>query len=140
MMLTAIDVEPAVSLLIGVVLVLLAAWYWQRLGRDEVDRSTRAIRRGSLVLCVLAIFALVRAASFIDSEVNPRVYMIAWLSALGLIFLVVMVMAVDILNSFRLHRRALQEDALETAARLGAELEKLAKQDAVRPVNGEDSE
>ena len=123
MMLAAVDMPPVAGILIGFVLVIASAWYWHRLGNDGVESSRRAIRRGSLILGVLAIFALVRAASFVDSEVSPEGYVIAWLSALGLIFLVVVLIAIDMFNSLRIHVRDVQRETFETARRLQADLE-----------------
>lgn len=126
MMVAAVDLSPVVGLPIGAILVLLSVWYWQRLGREHVEPSRCAIRRASLILGVLSIFALIRAASFVDSEVSPRAYVVAWLSALGLVFLVVLLVAVDMVNSFRLHRKDLERDTLETASHLKADLEALS--------------
>lgn len=122
MKLAAIDMSPSIGVTIGVVLALASGWYWHHLGREHVERSTRALRRASLVLGLFTVFALVRAACFIDSEVNPSGYITAWLTALGLLFLVVLVIACDVINNFRLHRVYLEQEAMETASRLSVEL------------------
>ena len=62
-----------------------------------------------------------------DSEVSPEGYIVAWLSALGLVFLVVVLIAVDMFNSLRIHQRDLQRETIETARRLKAELEARAE-------------
>ena len=110
-----IDMAPAVSVLIGCALLFCCIWYWHRLGRSDVEPSRRAIRRASLVLAALSIFALVRAASFVDSEVTPGHYVTSWLAAIGLIFLFLLLVAVDLVNSLLLYRRMLMEDALAAA-------------------------
>ena len=122
MTLCAIDVPIPAGLLVAGSLLLLSVWYWHRLGGEDFDVTTRALRRGTLILAVLSIFALLRAASFVDSEVSPRSYVIAWLSALGLMFLTVLLLAVDILNSFRVHHRIVFRDTTSTAAQLGEQL------------------
>ena len=122
MNLAAIDMSPVLGVSLGLVLALASAWYWHHLGHEGVERSTRALRRCSLVLAVLAVFALVRAACFVDSEVNPSAYISAWLIGLTLMFLVVLVVGVDVFNSFRMHRIYVEREALETAARLKAQL------------------
>ncbi len=114
----AIDVPVPAGLLIASSLFLLSVWYWHRLGGEQFDVSTRALRRGTLIFAVLAIFALLRAASFVDSEVSPRGYVIAWLSALGLMFLTVLLLAVDVVNSLRVHHRAIFRDTLGTTDKL----------------------
>ncbi len=118
----AIDVPVPAGLLAAGVLILLSVWYWHRLGSETFVASTRALRRGTLILAVLAIFALLRASSFVDSEVSPGGYVVAWLSALGLMFLTVLVLAVDVINSFRIHRREFMMDALAAGERLKAEI------------------
>ena len=137
MPLSAIDVPVPAGLLISAALILLSVWYWHRLGAESFLPSTRALRRGTLVLAVLAVFALLRAASFVDSEVSPGGYVVAWLSALGLIFLTVLLLAVDVINSFRIHRREFMMDALEAADRLKAEIAEVKRasieRDATEP-------
>ena len=125
----AIDVSVPAGLLIASSLFLLSVWYWHRLGGEQFDVSTRALRRGTLIFAVLAIFALLRAASFVDSEVSPRGYVIAWLSALGLMFLTVLLLAVDVLNSLRVHHRAIFRDTLQTTSKLREQITS-AEQDA----------
>jgi hypothetical protein len=114
----AIDVPVPAGLLIASSLFLLSVWYWHRLGGEQFDVSTRALRRGTLIFAVLAIFALLRAASFVDSEVSPRGYVIAWLSALGLMSLTVLLLVVDVVNSLRVHHRAIFRDTLGTTDKL----------------------
>jgi hypothetical protein len=126
----AIDMPVPAGLLIAGFLILLSAWYWQRLGGEQFLPSTRALRRGTLVLGVLAIFALLRGACFVDSEVAPREYVMTWLSVLGLIFLTVLMLVVDIVNSFRIHRREFMAEALASANRLKAEIAHAKKSDA----------
>lgn len=127
MILGAVDMPPAVSLTIGILLALLACWYWQRLRRSEFEGSTRAIRRASLFIGLVAVFVLVRAASFIDSEVSPSAYVSAWLLGLALIFIVVLLILCDVLNNFRMHRRFLEQEALQSAARLHSDLQELSE-------------
>ena len=123
MTLAALDMSPVLGVSIGVLLALASAWYWHQLGREDVEQTTRALRRASLVLGLLAVFALVRAACFVDSEVSPSAYVTAWLTAFGLMFLVVVLVAVDVFNSFRIHRNYVEREALETAARLKSHLQ-----------------
>ena len=115
LLLLEIDMAPVSSVLIGSALLFCCIWYWHRLGRPDVEPSRRAIRRASLVLAALSIFALVRAASFVDSEIDPGNYVTSWLAAIGLIFLFLLLVAVDLVNSLLLYRRMLMEDALAAA-------------------------
>ena len=114
--------SPFLSVGLGGLLLLTCAWYWQRLGRRDIEPSRRGIRRASLVLAALAIFALVRAASFVDSEIDPANYVTSWLAAIGLLFLFVLLVCLDVLNSFLIYRRMLLEDALLAAQEIQSNL------------------
>ena len=70
----------------------------------------------------LAVVALVRAASFIDYEAQPALYIQAWLAAVALVFLVVVFVAFDVFNSFRIQRRLLEDEALDNASKLSSQL------------------
>ena len=124
MLLSQIDMPPVLSVCLGCLLLTACVWYWQRLGRADVEPSRRGIRRASLVLAALAIVALVRAASFVDSEINPGNYVTSWLAAIGLIFLFVMLVVVDVVNSFLIYRRLLVEDAVSAAQDLQSTMER----------------
>lgn len=114
--------SPPLSVGIGCLLVISCVWYWHQLGGLEVRPSTRGLRRSSLVFSVLAVVALVRAASFIDYESDPALYIEAWLAAIALVFLVVVFVACDVFNSFRIQRKALEDEAIENATRLSSQL------------------
>ena len=124
-MIASVDMPPFLSIGIGIVLVASCVWYWHRLGAIEVLPSTRGLRRSSLVFAVLAVVALIRAASFIDYESHPAKYIEAWLSSVALVFLVVLFVAFDVFNSFRIQRRELEHQAVETATRLNSQLKDL---------------
>ena len=122
MIIGAIDVPVPIGMSIAGLLLVLSAWYWHRLAGAQFQPSTRALRRGTLILAVLAIFALLRAASFVDSKESPDGYIMAWLSSLGLIFLTVLLLGVDVFNSFRIHRRIFIRETMESAALLRQEI------------------
>ena len=130
MLLAQIDMSPFLSIGLGGLLLLTCAWYWQRIGRRDVEPSRRGIRRASLVLAALAIFALVRAASFVDSEISPADYVNSWLAAIGLLFLFVLLVGMDVLNSFFIYRRMLLQDALLAAQEIQSNLRQ-SSQDSV---------
>ena len=123
----SVDMSPPLSVGIGVLLVMSCVWYWHQLGGLEVRPSTRGLRRSSLVFSVLAVVALVRAASFIDYESHPALYIEAWLAAVALVFLVVVFVACDVFNSFRIQRRELEDEAIENATRLSSQLKDVIK-------------
>lgn len=117
-MIAAIDMSPYASIGLGGLLIGLCAWYWQHLGKIGTSPARRSIRRGSLVIAVLAVLALVRAASFVDAEVDPASYVNSWLAAIGLLFLFMVLIGVDLLNSFLLYRRLLAHDMILDARTL----------------------
>ncbi|MEC8558698.1 MAG: hypothetical protein VXY94_01325 [Planctomycetota bacterium] len=117
-MIAAIDMSPYASIGIGGLLIGLCAWYWQHLGKVGTSPARRSIRRGSLVIAVLAVFALVRAASFVDSEVHPANYVNSWLAAIGLLFLFMVLIGLDLFNSFLVYRRLLAHDMILDARTL----------------------
>lgn len=118
----SLDMSPPLSVGLGALLVMSCVWYWHQLGGVEVRPSTRGLRRSSLVFSVLAVVALVRAASFIDYESHPSLYIEAWLAAIALVFLVVVFVACDVFNSFRIQRKVLEDEAIENATRLSSQL------------------
>ena len=124
-MIASVDMSPFLSVSLGIVLVASSVWYWHQLGAVEVRPSTRGLRRSSLVFAVLAVVALVRAASFIDYESHPALYIEAWLASVALVFLVVVFVAFDVFNSFRIQRKELENEAVENATRLSSQLKDL---------------
>jgi hypothetical protein len=118
----SLDMSPFLSVGIGLVLVISCVWYWHQLGSLDVRPSTRGLRRSSLVFSVLAVVALVRAASFIDYESHPALYIETWLAAVALVFLVVVFVAFDVFNSFRIQRKELENEALDNASKLSGQL------------------
>ena len=110
-MIAAIDMSPYASIGIGGLLIGLCAWYWQHLGKVGTSPARRSI-------AVLAVFALVRAASFVDSEVHPANYVNSWLAAIGLLFLFMVLIGVDLFNSFLVYRRLLAHDMILDARTL----------------------
>ena len=121
-MIATLDMSPFLSVGLGAGLVASCVWYWHQLGGLEVRPSTRGLRRSSLVFSVLAVVALVRAASFIDYEAQPALYIQSWLAAVALVFLVVVFVAFDVFNSFRIQRRLLEDEALDNASKLSSQL------------------
>ena len=126
-MIGTLDMSPFLSVGLGAMMVASCVWYWHQLGSLEVRPSTRGLRRSSLVFSVLAVVALVRAASFIDYEAQPALYIQAWLAAVALVFLVVVFVAFDVFNSFRIQRRELENEALDNASKLSSQLNDVMK-------------
>jgi peptidoglycan/LPS O-acetylase OafA/YrhL len=123
----SLDMSPFLSVGLGAGMVASCVWYWHQLGSLDVRPSTRGLRRSSLVFSVLAVVALVRAASFIDYEAQPALYIQAWLGSVALVFLVVVFVAFDVFNSFRIQRRELENESIENASKLSSQLKDVIK-------------
>jgi len=90
---------PALTLL-GVLLVM----YWLALGRDDVPSSRRRIRRMSVALMLISLPVFAKAMSFVDRDIDPRGYVLAWTAALGFVIVIVVTAFVDMVNNIRLYR------------------------------------
>lgn len=116
-MLAAVHVHPVVSMLLACVVCAILVWYWHRLGGDEVPESRRRIRRASLVVMFASLPVMVRALSFVDEQ-TPVDYIVSWAMILVLLLLVVLTAFIDLWNNVRLRQIALEEEAVDAAARL----------------------
>jgi cytochrome c oxidase assembly factor CtaG len=105
------------------VLLLIAAailWYWVRLGRENVPRSRRRIRRLSTGLMLIALPVLGKALSFVDPALDSQSsdYVMTWTVVLLFVVAVVVTAAIDVINSVRLHHAAQLVEMHEAAANL----------------------
>lgn len=107
---------PLCGLTMGVLIAHLMA-----LQRPEVPASRRRIRTASGLLMFLLAPLLAFAVSVAGPHA-PRVMTLAWLAVVMLLTLVVALAWVDVLNNFRLLRRARQALADEAARALADDL------------------
>ncbi len=114
MTLGEVHLHPSMTIPPAVLLTVVMAWYWRRLGAGDVPDSRRRIRRASIAVTLLTLPILVHAASFLDAEARPGQYVITWLLVMFCIGLVLLTAGLDVLNTMRLshlHRRQRLERA-----------------------------
>ena len=113
--LAAVELPAILTLPIFGVLLLIGGWYWIRLGRGLVLPIRRRLRRtGLLIASVTASFALA-AVSFIDPEVMPIAYLLAWTAVLILVFAAVLVALADVAVTVRVHQKSSERRMLRDA-------------------------
>ena len=86
-----------IACIVGVALV----WYFVRLGRADVPRERRWIRRISLVLVGAALLPLVRGLTFAHPHEDRAAFAVAWASVLLLVLASLVLALVDVLLTAR---------------------------------------
>ena len=71
-------VPAAVSVPAAIALAALLAWYFVRLGRAEVPRGRRRLRRASIVCALAALVPLVRALTFVHPHEDRVGWAVSW--------------------------------------------------------------
>lgn len=116
----AIHVAPAVTIPVAVVLAVAMIVYLRRLAAADVPRWRRALRQSSMVLGLLMLPLLVEGFSLIDPDVTPRPYALVWLASGFLLFVIVVLTAIDMRLSWSMHQRELAQLRAERDAALRA--------------------
>ncbi|MEM7228713.1 MAG: hypothetical protein AAF432_07855 [Planctomycetota bacterium] len=102
--LAEIHLSPSVTVPTLIVVGLMLAMYAWSLGHPAVPESRRHIRRLSVMLMIISLPVFAKGLSFVDGDVDPRGYAIAWTVAIGFIIVVVITAFVDMVNNLRLYR------------------------------------
>lgn len=100
-----------------------------RAARDRIPPSRMRIRMASGVIMLILVPVLAYGFGVADAT-DPRGFVLAWLAAMGLLAMVVLLALIDMGNNMRLAREAGRELAREAArlkAELHAELEKMER-------------
>jgi hypothetical protein len=71
-------VPAAVTVPVAIVLAALLAWYFARLGRAEVPRGRRRLRRASIACALVALVPLVRALTFVHPHEDRVGWAVSW--------------------------------------------------------------
>lgn len=116
----AIHVAPAVTIPVAVVLAVAMIAYLRRLAAADVPRWRRALRQSTMVLGLLMLPLLVEGFSLIDPDVTPRPYALVWLASGFLLFVIVVLTAIDVRMSWSMHQRELAQLRAERDAALRA--------------------
>ncbi len=116
----AIHVVPAITIPVAAVLAVAMIVYLRRLAATEVPRWRRALRQSSMVLGLLMLPLLVEGFSLIDPDITPRPYALVWLASGFLLFVIVVLTAIDMRLSWSMHQRELAQLRAERDAALRA--------------------
>jgi len=84
----------------------VAVWYFIRLGRADVPRERRWVRRISLVLVMAALIPLVRGLTFAHPHEDRSAFAVAWAMVLMLVLSSLVLAIVDVMLTAR---RGLQD-------------------------------
>ncbi len=98
--------------------VVVAVWYWLRLGRGSVPRSRRVCRRWGLVFGMIAMGGIVVGVSIVDSKEMPIPYLASWFIVGISMFAVVVTAGIDVILTTLLYRESLQRHMLRDAQNL----------------------
>jgi hypothetical protein len=124
MTVAAVHIAPGITVPLAVVLAGGLVWLWLRLGRRGVPADRRRVRRISIALMLLTLPALVRGASFVDPEIDPRAYLLTWTAVMLMIGLVLLTAGVDVAVSVRLHRIAMERELRDAADELARAIDR----------------
>ena len=84
----------------------VAVWYFVRLGRPDVPRERRWVRRISLVFVMAALIPLVRGLTFAHPHEDRSAFAVAWAMVLMLVLSSLVLAIVDVMLTAR---RGLQD-------------------------------
>jgi len=115
-MLGAVHVSPVVSITTGALLWLVLVWYWMRLGKPDVPRTRRRIRRVSSAIMFVTLLALIAALSYLDDQAHRGAYMLTWAIVTLLLLMVIATAFIDAANNLRLHREARHRAVVDAAS------------------------
>jgi len=116
----AIHLAPAFTIPVAAMLALAMIVYLRRLAVADVPRWRRALRQSSMVLGLLMLPLLVEGFSLIDPDTAPGPYALVWLASGFLLFVIVILTAIDMRLSWLTHRRDIEQLRNERDAALRA--------------------
>ena len=120
MLLAAVHLSPVFTLPFLIVAIVGAVAYWRRLSRASVPRARRRLRRAGLLVGAVGLFSGVAATSFIDPDLRPVAYLVAWGAVAVVLVPAVAIAAADAIVTVRFHQRSLERRALRDAGRIRA--------------------
>ncbi len=126
------QVPPWLSLSLAVLIAGVLCWYFARLGRNDVSRTRRWMRRASVLCALLALPPLVRGLSFVHPHEDRMGFALAWTVALVLLAAWFALALLDLLFVLREglgEYRALRQETVDDARARAAS-------DSTRNANG----
>ena len=86
-----------ISVPMAVALAAVLVWYFVRLGRGDVPRGRRWLRRASVVLAIAGLAPLVRALTFAHPHEDRVAFAVAWSSVLFVLVACLLLAVIDVL-------------------------------------------
>lgn len=99
---------------LAIAAALALAWYFARLGRADVPRARRWMRRSSAVLLAASLVPLVRALSFVHPHEDREGWAVAWSLVLMAVVVCALLAVVDFIATARSGVREYRELRRET--------------------------
>lgn len=98
----------AASITVPAALIVAAGlvWMWIRVGRQDLPKTIRVLRRTTIALSLLALPGLVRGLSFVNpSQTNQQLqYVLTWTGVMVMVLLILLVACIDLLLVGKLER------------------------------------
>ncbi|MFM1823308.1 MAG: hypothetical protein RI967_1574 [Planctomycetota bacterium] len=113
-------VPAALSVPVAIVVGAVLVWYFVRLGRPEVPRARRLVRRMSIVCALAGLPALVRGLTFVHPHEDRAGWALAWSVTLLALVAWATLAVVDVILTLRegwREYRALRRETLGGRAR-----------------------
>lgn len=85
-----------ISVPVAVLLAVALVWYFLRLGRADVPRGRRWLRRASAVVALVGLGPLVRALTFAHPHEDRVAFAVAWSSVLFVLVVCLLLAVVDV--------------------------------------------
>ena len=105
---------------LALIALLVLAGHVLSLARIDMPASRRRIRTANGLVMMLVVPMGAYAVGFADPKHDQRSFVLAWMMVAGLLLVVLFVAALDIVNTWRLHRRE-HRDLVRTVVRPGPE-------------------
>jgi uncharacterized membrane protein len=114
-----------VVLPLALLALFVVAGHWIVLGKAQMPRFRKSLRTANGLVMMLAIPVLAFGFGVVSPS-NPRLFTITWMLASGLLMLVLLLAAVDLIHTNIIARREHQQISLEIRAARAALAAKLA--------------
>lgn len=116
----AVHLSPFLTVPVLLLAAVGGVAYWRRLSRASVPKLRRRLRRAGLLVGLVGAVAGVAAISFIDPDLEPVAYLVAWGLVAAVLVPAVTIAAMDAVVTVRFHQRSLERRAVRDAARIRA--------------------
>jgi hypothetical protein len=97
---------PTITVPLALLLAAFLVWMWIRVGRQDLPKPIRALRRSTIFLSLLALPGLVRGLSFLTPSIQNQQlqYVLTWTGVMAIVLLILLIACVDLLLVGRFER------------------------------------